>query len=86
MKNVNTEIEVVIMITECKMHAHDWEAYILCSDFNVCFIRENAQSKCLKEFKEQNNLLNAWESPISHCVYTCTNCSLNQNSRIYYFY
>jgi len=86
MTNVNTEFEEVISIIECTMHTHDCDAYILCGDFNTCFIRANAQSKCLNEFNERNNLLNAWESPISHRGYTYTNYSLNHNSCIDYFF
>lgn len=86
MTNVNTEFEEVISIIECTMHTHDCDAYILCGDFNTCFIRANAQGKCLNEFNERNNLLNAWESPIAHRGYTYTNYSLNHNSCIDYFF
>ena len=53
--NVNAEFEEVINTIECTMHTHDCDAYILCVDFNIRFIGANAQSKCLNEFKEQNN-------------------------------
>lgn len=67
MTNVNAEFEEVISITECTMHTRDYGAYTFSGDFNTCLIRVNTQIKCLNEFKQQNNLLNACESPVSHC-------------------
>ena len=55
MTNVSAGFEEVISIIECTMATHDYDAFILCSDFNTCFVSPKAQSKCLNEFKEQNN-------------------------------
>ena len=59
MINVNAEFEEVTSIFECAIHIHDCDAYIFCDDYIICFFRIKAQSNCLSEFDERNELLNA---------------------------
>ena len=57
-------------------------AFICCGDYNTSFERNNAQTECLNNFIERNNLVVSWNHPVSKKDHTYTNFSLNQFSCI----
>ena len=57
-------------------------AFICCGDYNTSFERNNAQTECLNNFIERNNLVVSWNHPVSKKDHTYTNFSLNHFSCI----
>ena len=40
--------------------------FICCGDYNTSFERHNAQTECLNNFIERNNLVVSWNHPVSN--------------------
>ena len=47
-------IEGILALANC-------DSFISCGDFNSSFQRANAQSNCLQQFVDRNNLMTLWE-------------------------
>ena len=62
------------------------DSFILCGDFNLSFQRANAQSNCLQQFVDRNNLLSSWEHVLAEQDFTYVNHSLGHRSCIDYFF
>ena len=82
---VNEEYAKVIDDIEILLHENECNAHIICGDFNTSYERDNAQTRCMVEFEERNNLCNAWWNTNSVRDYTYINHSLNHRSCIDHF-
>ena len=65
--------------------SNDCDYFITTDNFNTCFSRDNAHTKCLNTFVNKNNLELSWDHPLSIKDFTYNNLSLNHFSCIYHF-
>ena len=72
-------IEGMLALANC-------DSYILCGDFNSSFQRANAQSNCLQQFLDRNNLMSSWEHVLAEQNFTYVNHSLGHRSCIDHFF
>ena len=81
---VNQQYVEVIDCIENIVTSLDYNACIVCGDYNTSFSRANAQTSCLSEFITRNNLHNSRTHPNYVADFTYTNFSLNHMSCIDY--
>ena len=79
---VNTVNSEFVDIIDNILHSYDFNHIIITGDFNTCFSRDNAQSKCLSEFLVRGNLFVSWKLPSAKRGNTYNNLSLGHHSFI----
>ena len=81
----NIEHENTLNQIEVLIQSHPHSDIIICGDFNTSFERDNAQTRCLKNFLLRNNLRVSWESSKSQKAPKYENYNLGHSSCIDHF-
>ena len=80
--NINDDYETCINCIEGLLMQYSQEDFVISGDWNASFVRDNCQTKTMRDFLDRNELHVTWEHPSAQRANTYVNHNLNHESCI----
>ena len=80
--HINDEYEICINCIEGLLMQYSQDDIVISGDWNTSFVRDNCETKTMRDFVDRNELRVTWEHPSAQRANTYVNHNLNHESCI----